>query len=277
MKDPKRPRKITPSFTGIWRPSENCGDGMTFCLGITVEDGLVGLADTRVLSGSESLVAKKVATYQGPGFSFFIMMSGLRSLRDKALLYFEEDYTRKIEARDRLFKVVNLFAGEVRRLAEEEGPSLRQADFNFNIHALVGGQMSADSAHQLFLVYPEGNWVEIGPDTPYQIIGNSGFGKPILERSLTHNDAILYAFKLGILAFDATRLCAANVDFPIDLLLYTRGSFDLVEHRFERKDLEQISDWWQERMRCAVNELPSVWVEKAFSKLAGRKQRVPNS
>ncbi len=250
---------------------------MTFCLGITVEDGLVGLADTRVLSGSESLVAKKVATYQGPGFSFFIMMSGLRSLRDKALLYFEEDYTRKIEARDRLFKVVNLFAGEVRRLAEEEGPSLRQADFNFNIHALVGGQMSADSAHQLFLVYPEGNWVEIGPDTPYQIIGNSGFGKPILERSLTHDDAILYAFKLGILAFDATRLCAANVDFPIDLLLYTRGSFDLVEHRFERKDLVQISDWWQERMRCAVNELPSEWVEKAFSKLAGRKQRVPNS
>ncbi|HUE05283.1 MAG TPA: hypothetical protein VMR62_37400 [Bryobacteraceae bacterium] len=250
---------------------------MTFCLGITVEDGLVGLADTRVLSGSESLVAKKVATYQGPGFSFFIMMSGLRSLRDKALLYFEEDYTRKIEARDRLFKVVNLFAGEVRRLAEEEGPSLRQADFNFNIHALVGGQMSADSAHQLFLVYPEGNWVEIGPDTPYQIIGNSGFGKPILERSLTHNDAILYAFKLGILAFDATRLCAANVDFPIDLLLYTRGSFDLVEHRFERKDLVQISDWWQERMRCAVNELPSEWVEKAFSKLAGRKHRAPNS
>ena len=66
---------------------------MTFCLGITVEDGLVGIADTRVLTGSESMVAKKVATYEGPGFSFFIMTSGLRSLRDKALLYFEEAYT----------------------------------------------------------------------------------------------------------------------------------------------------------------------------------------
>jgi putative proteasome-type protease len=250
---------------------------MTFCLGITVEDGLVGLADTRVLSGSESLIAKKVAAYQGPGFSFFIMTSGLRSLRDKALLYFEEVYTRQIAVRDRLFKIVNLYAGEIRRLAEEEGPSLRQADFNFNIYSLIGGQMSADSVHQLFLVYPEGNWVEIGPDTPYQIIGNSGFGKPILERSLAHNDAFLYAFKLAILAFDATRLCAANVDFPIDLLLYERGSFELIEHRFERKDLVQISDWWQERMRCAVNELPSEWIEKAFSKLAGRKQRAPNS
>jgi putative proteasome-type protease len=244
---------------------------MTFCLGITVEEGLVGLADTRVLSGNESLVAKKVATYQGPGFSFFIMTSGLRSLRDKTLLYFEEAYARQVTARDRLFKIVNLYASEVRRLAEEEGPALRQADFSFNIYSLVGGQMSADSAHQLFLVYPEGNWVEIGPDTPYQIIGNSGFGKPILERSLTHNDGMLYAFKLSILAFDATRLCAANVDFPIDLLLYTRGSFEMVEHRFERKDLAQISDWWQERMRRAVNELPSEWVEKSFSKLAGGK------
>ena len=244
---------------------------MTFCLGITVEEGLVGLADTRVLSGNESLVAKKVATYQGPGFSFFIMTSGLRSLRDKTLLYFEESYARQVTARDRLFKIVNLYASEVRRLAEEEGPALRQADFSFNIYSLVGGQMSADSGHQLFLVYPEGNWVEIGPDTPYQIIGNSGFGKPILERSLTHNDGMLYAFKLSILAFDATRLCAANVDFPIDLLLYTRGSFEMVEHRFERKDLAQISDWWQERMRRAVNELPSEWVEKSFSKLAGGK------
>jgi putative proteasome-type protease len=249
---------------------------MTFCLGIIVEDGLVGIADTRVLSGSESLVAKKVATYQGLGFSFFIMTSGLRSLRDKALLYFEE-VLRLTTARDRLFKIVNLYAGQVRRLAEEEGPSLRQAEFEFNIYSLVGGQMSSDSVHQLFLVYPEGNWVEIGPDTPYQIIGNSGFGKPILERSLTHSDSILYAFKLGILAFDATRLCAANVDFPLDLLLYTRGAFKLIEHRYGRKDLVQISDWWQERMRCAVNELPSEWVESAFSKLAGGARRALGS
>jgi len=246
---------------------------MTFCLGITVEDGLVGIADTRVLSGSESLMAKKMATYQGPGFSFFVMTSGLRSLRDKTLLYFEDVFTRQITARDRLFKVVNLYAGEVRRLAQEEGPSLRQADFEFNIYSLIGGQMSADSAHQLFLVYPEGNWVEIGPDTPYQIIGNSGFGKPILERSLTHSDSMLYAFKLGILAFDATRLCAANVDFPFDALLYTRGSFQLIEHRYQRKDLEKISDWWQERMRGAVSELPSEWVESAFSRLAGTHLR----
>jgi putative proteasome-type protease len=240
---------------------------MTFCLGITVEEGLVGIADTRVVSGAEALTASKVATYQGPGFSFFILNSGLRSLRDKTLLCFEEAFTRHTETRERLFKLVNLYSAQVRRIAGEDAKALQEADLHFNIHALIGGQMSGDSTHRLFMVYPEGNWVEVGPDTPYQIIGNSGFGKPILERSLTHADSLLYAFKLGILAFDATRLCASNVDFPLDLMLYRRGSHQLVEHRFQREDLSQISSWWQERMRCAVDELPSKWVEAAFSRL----------
>src|SRR3954451_1840023 len=116
---------------------------MTFCLGITVEDGLVAIADTRVVSGPESLTASKVATYQGPGFSFFILNSGLRSLRDKALLSFEEAFTRQISVRERLFKVVNLYAAQVRRVADEDAKALREADLSFNIHALIGGQMTA--------------------------------------------------------------------------------------------------------------------------------------
>jgi putative proteasome-type protease len=244
---------------------------MTFCLGVIVEDGLVGIADTRVVSGSEALTARKAATYQGPGYSFFVMTSGLRSLRDKVLLFFEEAFSRQISARERLFKLVNLYAAQVRRTASEDAKALEESDLDFNLYSLIGGQMTGDSAHRLFLVYPEGNWIEVGPDTPYQIIGNSGYGKPILERSLTRTDPILYAFKLGVLAFDATRLCASNVDFPIDVVLYRRGSYAFVEHRYQREDLNQISHWWQERMRCAVDELPSKWVEAAFSKLAGSK------
>ena len=237
---------------------------MTFCLGITVDEGLVGIGDTRVVAGNECMVARKTATYQGPGFAFFVMHSGLRSARDKILLYFEEAFARESMTRDRLFRVVNLYAQQVRRVSEEDGEALRNAELKFNAHSLIGGQMSGDSAHKLYLVYPEGNWVEIGPDTPYQIIGNSGFGKPILERSLTPKDSMLYAFKVGILAFDATRLCASNVDLPMDVLLYTRGSFEIVEKRYQRDDLRTISDWWQERMRSAVQDLPSEWIEAAF-------------
>lgn len=129
--------------------------------------------------------------------------------------------------------------------------------------------MAGDSTHRLYLVYPEGNWVEIGPDTPYQIIGATGFGKPILERSVRAADSMLYAFKVGLLAFDATRLCAADVGFPVDVLLYSRGSFELVEHRYDVDDLREISNWWQDRMRRSVQELPSEWVEAAFSRLTG--------
>jgi putative proteasome-type protease len=242
---------------------------MTFCLGINVEQGLVGIADTRVLSGNECLMARKTASYQGPGFAFFVMSSGLRSLRDKILLHFEEAFAKDSAGRDRLYKVVNLYSSQVRRVAEEDRAALERAELAFNSHALIGGQMAGDSTHRLFLVYPEGNWVEIGPDTPYQIIGASGFGKPILERSVRAADSMLYAFKVGLLAFDATRLCAADVGFPVDVLLYSRGSFELVEHRYDVDDLREISNWWQDRMRRSVQDLPSEWVEAAFSRLTG--------
>jgi len=126
---------------------------MTFCLGVNVDEGLVGIADTRVVSGSESLTARKVATYQGPGYSFFIMNSGLRSLRDKVLLCFEEAFSQQIAARERLFKVVNLYAAQVRRLANEDTKSLEENDLHFNLYSLIGGQMTNDGSHRLFLVY----------------------------------------------------------------------------------------------------------------------------
>ncbi|MBS1858075.1 MAG: peptidase [Acidobacteria bacterium] len=243
---------------------------MTFCLGITVEDGLVGIADTRVLSGNECLIAKKTATYQGPGFSFFVMTSGLRSARDKILLYFEEAFARETLVRERLYKVVNLYAQQVRKVALQDREALEETGLKFNAFSLIGGQTAGDSEHRLFLVYPEGNWVEIGPDTPYQIIGASGFGKPILERSLHRRDSMIYAYKVGILAFDATRLCAADVDFPMDVLLYSRGSFEIIERRYDRNDLRSISEWWQERMRQAVQDLPAQWIEAAFPACTSR-------
>src|SRR5271166_757201 len=106
---------------------------MTFCLGITVDQGLVGIADTRVVAGNECLTARKTASYQGPGFAFFVMNSGLRSLRDKVLLYFEEAFARESNTRDRLYRVVNLYAQQVRRVAREDAESLEKSELNFNL------------------------------------------------------------------------------------------------------------------------------------------------
>ena len=93
---------------------------MTFCLGIKVKEGLVGLADTRITSGSEVIVARKVSTHVIGGCPFFLMTSGLRSVRDKAVTYFEEVIEEESEhVYDRLFKAVNAFSQQIRRVGEE--------------------------------------------------------------------------------------------------------------------------------------------------------------
>jgi len=240
---------------------------VTFCLGIRVKDGVVALADTRVTSGNEVIVARKVSTFHQEKRAAFIMTSGLRSVRDKALTYFDEAWSRPDPSLDRLFKVVNLFAAQVRKVADEDRQALERSGFQFNLHALIGGQMEKDGEHKLYLVYPQGNWVEVGEGTAYSIIGASGYGKPVLDRTLKPSDSMRFALKVGFLAFDSTRISAADVDFPIDVVLCSKGSFRLIEHRFEKNDLLEISNWWQDRLRQSVNELPRQWMERVFTKL----------
>jgi len=247
---------------------------MTFCLGMRVDGGLVGIADTRVTSGSECITAKKVRVYHQPRSSIFLMTSGLRSIRDKALTYFDEVMEDEHFTQDRLYKVVNLFAEQLRRVAAEDRPSLKESGLKFDFHAILGGQCEHDREHKLYLIYPEANWVEVGPGTPYTIIGASGYGKPVLDRTLHFTDSLSFALKVGCLAFDSTRISAADVNFPIDVLLYERDSFQCVEHRFEAADMAHTSDWWQDQLRRRVNELPSEWIDTIMDLLPSAQRRI---
>lgn len=240
---------------------------MTFCLGITVEEGLVGIADTRLTSGNELATAGKVSCFETDEGAFFVMTSGLRSVRDKALTYFEESLEEHQEPFKRLYRAVNALAEQIRNVAKEDKPSLEAGGLSFNILALVGGQLSADLEHKLYLIYPEGNWVEIGPQTPYHIIGEGGYGKPVLDRTLKYSDSLRFALKVGCLAFDSTRISASDVDFPVDVVLLAKNSHQIVEHRFEQGDLAEITTWWQERLRNSVNQLPSEWIDNIAAKL----------
>jgi putative proteasome-type protease len=233
---------------------------MTFCLAVKVQEGLVGIADTRVTSGAECITARKVTVHTHGPHSLFLMTSGLRSVRDKVVTYFEEILESSDASFDRLYKAVNALAEQVRRAAAEDQEALEASNLHFNLHALVGGQMEHDREHKLYLLYPQANWVEIGPGTPYSIIGETGYGKPILDRTLKYSDSMQFALKVGCLAFDSTRISAANVDFPIDVVIYKRDSFEIIEHRYEKQDLIDISNWWQERLRESVRLLPSRWI-----------------
>lgn len=241
---------------------------MTFCLSMRVNDGLVGIADTLVTSGSECITARKVSIYQGDGWSMFMMTAGLRSVRDKALTYFDEIMEGQDQPpQDRLFKMANVFAQQIRRVAAEDLESLEKSGLHFNIHALVGGQLAGDAEHKLYMIYPQGNWVEIGEGTPYHIIGASGYGKPVLDRTLKYEDSLQFALKVGTLAFDSTRISAADVDFPVDIVLYLRNSYKMVSQRFEKNDLLENSELWQERLRKNVRELSLDWAQPLLERL----------
>jgi putative proteasome-type protease len=237
---------------------------MTFCLGMIVQEGIVGIADSRLTSGNEIVCAKKVSVYQQDLGAFFIMTSGLRSVRDKALTYFDEAMSDRTEPVDRLFKVVNVFTEQIRKVALEDKESLVSSGFKFDFYAIVGGQMEHDREHMLYLVYPQGNWVEVGKGTPYQIIGSPAYGKPVLDRTLKYEDSLRFALKVGCLAFDSTRISAADVDYPIDVVIYSKDSYQITEHRYRKNDLTDISDWWQDRLRNSVRELPAEWIDRLF-------------
>lgn len=240
---------------------------MTFCLGMKVEDGLIGIADTRVTTGAECITARKVSIHQHGRHSMFLMTSGLRSVRDKAVTYFDEALGEGDQTFNKLFKAVNVLAAQIRHVADEDKDSLDKAGLNFNLHALVGGQLENDSEHKLYLIYPQGNWVEVSEGTPYCIIGETGYGKPLLDRMLRYNSSMDLALKVGFLAFDATRTSSTSVEYPLDVVLYRHDTFDIVEHRFQKEDLAEISGWWQSRIYESVEKLPSKWVERLIDSL----------
>ncbi|MDQ6901901.1 MAG: peptidase [Bacteroidota bacterium] len=238
---------------------------MTYCLGIKTKAGLVALADTRITSGTDTSVKVKILTVQGDKFSLFVMTSGLRSIRDKAVVYFKEVMDH--EDFSNVYKAVNAFGQQLRRVAEEDKDSLLKAGFKFDLHTIIGGQFRDDEEHCLFLLYPEGNWVELGYGAPYVVIGNSGHGKAILNRTLNADCSLRDALKAGFLSFDSTRVSSSNVDFPIDVVLYEKDTWVLAEHRYEKKDLEYISEQWDKELKHALHNISDEWIDDTFKKL----------
>lgn len=192
------------------------------------------------------------------------MTSGLRSVRDKAITYFSEVIALKDDQFSKMYQAVNEFGNQVKIVAKEDKSYLEEAGFQFNLFSIIGGQLQDDPEPKLYLLYPQGNWIEIRKGTPFVIIGNTGFGHPVLKRSLHYEDSLDYALKCAFLAFDATRISANDVDFPIDTVMLKNGEYVTQEVRFEQKQLEHISSFWNSRLKSAIAELPSEVLTNPF-------------
>jgi putative proteasome-type protease len=233
---------------------------MTFCLGIKVNDGLVALADTRITSGSETTTAKKISLHSNEHGSLFLMTSGLRSIRDKAITYFEEILEQHGHEYTKMYNVANAFGTQLRRVAKEDKEALAASGLFFNLYTIVGGKLEQDKEHKLFLLYPEGNWIEIAKAAPFTIIGNSGYGKPILSRTLSYQSTLRFALKTGFLSFDSTRVSANDVGYPIDIVIF-KSNGELIEKRYEENDLKDISKIWGDKLSEIIKEIPEDWID----------------
>jgi putative proteasome-type protease len=238
---------------------------MTYCLGITVQEGIIAIADTRITAGNEMYSNKKISIHEIKDHSLFIMTAGLRSVRDKAVIYFNQAVEEQEAAYHYMHEAATAFGQMLKKVAIEDRETLEKEGYQFNLHAIVGGQMPKDSTHKLFLIFPEGNWIEINDGLKYQIIGNSNYGKPLLNRNLSHETTLKDALKMGFLSFDATQVSTNDVDYPIDVVVYEKNSFKAKEVRLYKEDMQKISDEWNVALRNSLESIDEEWMKSLIS------------
>lgn len=234
---------------------------MTFCIGVRVQQGLVALADTQIVRGEQVSSKSKLSQIVQGDRAAFLMTSGLRSVRDKTVMRLEDRLAAEPPF-TRVHQLASAFGNELKAVRDEDEQALKIGGLSFNLHAILGGQFGNDPVPSLFQVFPEGNWVDATPDSPYFIIGRTSYGKPILDRLLRYDTSIEQALALAYLAFDATRASVVDVDFPIDVIVMRTGTSTLHRSRFTAAELGPTHDWWHDRLRSALEDFPLSWSQR---------------
>jgi putative proteasome-type protease len=238
---------------------------MTFCIATRVAGGLVALADTRIAKGSDILSKTKLASHSVSGHAFFTMTSGLRSIRDKALIYLEDHVAHSAAPPRRLYELANAFGEQLRRVRREDGDALQKSNLAFNLHAIIGGRLGDDQSPTLFLVYPEGNWIEVNDESPFFAIGRTPYGVPLIAKHITKSTPLNEAAAWALVAFDMTASSVSDVDYPIDIAILQNTDTGLRRHRYEREDLKPLLDRWHASLHQQLQELPSTWLGPLLS------------
>jgi putative proteasome-type protease len=248
------------------------GPAMTFCVVLRVREGVVALADTQVVRGDERSSKAKLSMLRHGGGTAFVMTSGLRSIRDKVVLRLEDELATMAQPHRRMHELVTAYGQQLRRVRREDSADLAAGGLSFNTHTIIGGRLAGDSEPEVFLVYPEGNWITATPDLPYFMIGRTSYGKPILDRLATGSTPLRQAIALAYLAFDATQASVVDVDFPIDVVTMTSAG-RVRQRRYVTGDLAEAHDYWRDRLAEALGAIPMGWAAELESDAA--PQTVP--
>ena len=239
---------------------------MTYCVGLRLNRGLVFMSDTRTNSGVDNISTfRKMYTWSNPGERVITMLMSGNLATTQAVVSLLDERTKVPAERNpsiletpTLFQAARLVGQTLRDVIQSNALSGQSADSAFNANIILGGQI-ATSEPRLFLIYPEGNFIEASADTPYFQIGETKYGRPILVRAYEPDMSFEDAVKLLMVSFDSTMKANLSVGLPLDVQTYER---DLLtrgyERRFEANDpyYQAISSGWGEALKNAVDALP---------------------
>ena len=246
---------------------------MTYCVALRLNRGLVFAADTRTSAGSDNVaVFRKLYYWRRIGERVVVLMSAgnlavtqsVVSLLNEQLDAEAAPETESIMTAPSLYRVARLVGDALREVRKIDGAALEDSGSTFNANFILGGQVGAE-APRLFHIYPEGNFIEATDDTPYFQLGESKYGKPILDRVISMATPQKEAAKCVLISFDSTMKSNISVGLPIDLLWYPRDSLRVgMQQRIREGDpyFTMLRSRWGGGLRRVFSELPDPdWLE----------------
>jgi len=245
---------------------------MTYCVGILLDAGMVFLADSRTNAGVDQISTfRKVSVYEKQGDRVMVLMSAGNLAISQALNNTLRERMRLPDA-ESLFTAPNMFAAAthvgdmLREVYKRDAEALKDHNIEFNASLVFGGQIGREPP-RLFCVYAAGNFIEATPDTPYFQIGESKYGKPIIDRVVTRSTSVAQAAKCALISMDSTIRSNLSVGLPLDLLSIHRDALRVQSHISIDEDHEyfrMIRTRWSESLRHAFHELPDPeWLRRS--------------
>lgn len=238
---------------------------MTYCLGIVTKHGLVMASDSRTNAGYDQVnVCRKMYIFEQPGERVFVTLaSGSLSLTQSIITLLQRDFDagHGLAAAPSLYDAARVIGEQIRAVDEMDRPALEKDEYKFNVHFLLGGQVKGETPG-LMLIYPQGNPLQATEDSPYLQIGETKYGRPILDRGIRFDHTTLEeAAKYALLSIDSTMKSNVTVGPPVDLLVYGTDELEVTRHRRFREDDPdwlKIRNRWQAALRQAVAKLPDL-------------------
>ena len=240
---------------------------MTYCVAIKLNAGLVFLADSRTNAGLDQISSfRKLMVYENPGDRFMVLLSaGNLSITQSVRELLESQQLRDEATGDMLtiwnvrsmFDAARVLGAAVRHVFERDGVALSRSGVDFNISLVLGGQIQGENM-RLFQVYSAGNFIEATSETPYFQIGESKYGKPVLDRVITPRTPLDEAAKCALVSMDSTLKSNLSVGLPLDLIVYEKDRFasdKIVSIDESNPYFRMLHDSWGERLRHVFDSI----------------------